>query len=364
MPTDSDFQTVTAESLQRIDDIFTIALDFKTKALTDIDTLVVAAQAHIALLDGETFDPTISGSLDLAYATPTEATEPDYSTEGPNDPSLEALSGVAPFSYTDSTYVALIKTEMQAKLVSVLSDNLIVPTAIWDAIYERARGKLSAQQVTDEWNASDLDAARGWSQPSEGGNADLDRIQDQVSQQTIALIVEQAIAEAKERHDDLWKAMQNGTQFEGMWIGEQHQRQLRLLDAAKAAVSQNVAINAQLIQHNDLLIRQYAIKWDSQMKHVAAATARYSARVQARLGSVQSESARLGYQKTMIDQGIKIEEGVTNLAIKRTELAQVLVESLTQVANLMAAMAQGALSASDVSVGTGTGYSYSENLTL
>ena len=64
-------------------------------------------------------------------------------------------------------------------------------------------------------------------------------------------------------------------------------------------------------------------------------------------------------------RAVQTEQGATNLAIEKAKLSEINIRALEQVASLMAAMAQGALAASAVSVGTdtsyGLNYSYDRN---
>ena len=363
MPQDSDFQTVTAESLQRIDDIFVIAQNFQTEALTRMDTMITQATAQAAALNAVTYSPSFD-THNLTYSGPGAVSAPDYSAEGPSAPTLDSLNANPTFSYTDGGYTDLLKTEIDTALSNVFGGTTIVPTAIWDAIYLRAKGKLTLAQTGRDWEASNFGANLGWVYPSQTTNARLDASQEQTDRETIALVVEQAIQEARERHTDYWQAVKDGTQFENVWIQEYQQRENRALQAAVQAVTQANAINQLIIASNDQILREYGIKWDNALKHIEASTRRFAVLVQEAGQDIDSERARLGYEQAKLDKGFKTEDGDTQLEISRAELGNILVQSLTQTANLMAAMAQGALAASDVSVGTGTSYTYGESLTL
>ena len=352
-----DFDQVTADSLQRIDDIFQLATDFKDTALTNMDTLIAAATAHIALLDAETFSPDYT-DLDLAYNSPTDVTEPDYSGEIPADPTFENLKTIDDFSFAGGSYSGLIKTEMQTKFTDVFGGTLIVPAAIWTEIYERALERITAQQESNEWAAYDRTAALH-DLPTESTLAALESVQEQTNADTVALIVEQAIAEAKERHADVWKAMEQGTPFETAWMSDHHREQDRELEAAKQVVLTAVQANESLIRSNDLLLRQWGMKWEAPLRAISAATERYGVRLRRMGVDIDSENSRRGYEALRVQKGLDDERGATDLAVRKAQLAEILVNSLTTVSNLMAAMAQGALAASDVSVGTGSSYDYS-----
>jgi len=380
MPTDSDFQQVTADSLQRIDDIFTIATDFKTLALAKVDALNTTANAHIALLDSETFEPTFDilsySGLNLTYAgAPSDVSLPDLSNTDQSDITLADQRDLDDFSFSNSPYAGLVKNETQSKLISVLGGTIIIPEAVKDAIFQRSLAKLAAAQARREWDASNFGAAKRWQLPSVATLARLDRAEEETDRQQIELTVTETINEWSERHKDTWNAIQQGIPFEQAWMSDHHQAEDRELRAAEATVRNAIAINTQLIQHDDLRLRQYGIKWERTLQRIGEETRRYQALISEEQLGIQSEQARLGYEtlnvRKVIDEyravgerGLSIEQGVTSLAINKAELAKVLVESLTQIANLMAAMTQGALAASDVSVGTGTNYSYAESVTI
>ena len=363
MPQDTDFQLVTAESLQRIDEIFTLANTFKTDTLTRMDTMITQATTLVDTLSTVAYSPTFD-THNLTYSSPSSASAPDYSGTGPAAPTLDSLNAHPTFSYTDGGYTDLLKTEIDTALSNVFGGTTIVPTAIWDAIYTRAKGKLTLAQTGRDWEASNFGANLGWSYPSQVTNARLDRSQEQTDRETIALVVEQAIQEARERHTDYWNAVQQGVAFENIWIQEYQQREGRALEAAVQAVTQANAINQLIIASNDLDLREYGIKWETPLKYIAEETKRFAVLVQEASQDIDSERTRLGYEQAKLDKGFRTEDGDTNFEVQRAQLGEVLTNALSQVANFMAAMAQGALAASDVSVGTGTSYGYDENLQL
>jgi len=352
-----DFDQVTQESLTRIDDIFSLATAFKDRALSDMDAMITAATAHITLLDSETFAPDYTG-LDLTYTAPTEPSKEDYSSLIPADPTFSNLKTLDDFSFTNSAYTGLIKTEMQSNFVNVLGGELIIPIAVKNDIYQRALEKIQAKQADHEWAAQNHGASLGWELPSESTLAGLEQAQEESLQAIITLVVEESIAEFKERHDDVWKAMEQGTPFESAWMSDHHRGEDRELEAAKQAILVAINANDNLIRSNDLLLRQWALKWEGPLKAIQVATERYSAEVRWGGIEVSSEEARRGYEALELQKELEEEKGEIALAIKKAELAEILVQSLTQVANLMAAMSQGALAASDVSVGTKTSYGY------
>jgi len=357
-----DFNQTQDKSMQRIDDIFDLAREFRDRALSDIDTLVAAATAHISLLDGEAFAPSYDG-LDLSYDKYSAPEEPDYSDLAPTDPEFDTPKTLDDLSHVDTPYTGLIKNEMQANFINVLGGSLIVPTVVWEDVFQRALEKVMTLKAAQEWEAQNMGASLGWELPAESTLAGLEQAQEQGLQAAIALIVEKAIAEAKERHADVWHAMEKGTPFEGMWMGDHHKAEDRKLEAAKQHILLAIAANDQMLRSDDIKLRQWAMKWETPLKAIAAGTDRLNARARVSALAIESETARRGYEALKLDKGLKEEAGKTDLAVQKAELAKVLVDSLTQIANLMAAMAQGALAASDVSVGTSAsyGYSYSDN---
>lgn len=370
----TDFQRVTDESLRRLDDIFELAEEFKTLAVNKADELISLVETHLNELAGADFnvaDPDVPTLLLAEYDVDTEIIEPDYDTLTPDDPLLVDVHTVSQFSFTDTAYTAQIKTEMKAKFVSVLGDNPIVPVDIWDDIFERAAGKLSDRQVADEWAAQNQAGGFGWELPSEVLLAGLNTVQDKFSGEVIALVVEQAIAEAKERHADIWKAMETGAGWESIWIGDHHKKQDRALEAAKEAVQQAIAINDQIIRSNDSLLRYYGMKWEMPLKAIEAATARFLAKIQYEKMDIESESVRLDFYKAQAtfmvetykaNSGLLLEEekGRVGLIVDRANLGKIIVDAVQAIGNMLAGMTQAALAASDTSVGTASQFGYSE----
>jgi hypothetical protein len=272
--------------------------------------LAEAAQTQINLADIEYSLNT--GSWSSIYATPYDVPEePTFTGEAPTDPALTSVGTVTPFdkseapdvsfdmtgapgdgpgtsltalpeltalslptfsttvpeidvasltsaySYTEPTYTALVKSQTQAELTSVLGGSLIVPIAVWDALWDRAAADLAKVQVADTWAASNLAAGLSMSgMVSEALTSRLETAQQRTSDAAVKTKLEQSIQEATQRREDLWNAVTQAIAFEGLWLTHHEALAGRALAAAaKAHEALVAATNVNILRFNALLER-------------------------------------------------------------------------------------------------------------
>jgi len=358
---DPTFIGVTTQVQDRIDTIATLGESWVNTTLTQMEALATQADALLDILSNETYVPTFD-SLNLTYSGPTTPVEPtEPVTEAPTDPTLNTLESVTAFSWSETPYTELMKAKTKAALDAVFDGSLVISAAIWDAMWNRVATSLVEQQVGEEWAASNLGASLGWDLPSETTLARLDVAQDETSKRLSVQRLEKVIQEAVQRREDLWNSVTKGTTFEQIWQQHHSATENRALEGAIAVVQQAIAINTQLLAQDNVEIQLYLAKWEGLNKKYLTVAALYQARISAAGLTITSEEARRGFESLKLDKGFKTEDGVTNLAIQTARLTvEQAIGVLSKLADLAAGMAQAALSASDVSLGTGTHYQYSE----
>lgn len=360
------FTDVTEQVLARSDELSNQADIWGADTASRMDALAAEASAKLGILDNESYIPDFSG-LDLGYngpggTQPEYETAPDYSSEGPADLTMtdgdtlsEDPAATTAFSFTEGTYVPILKTEIGAALTSVLGGNLLLPTAVVTAMYDRVVLEFGREQVAAEWAASDNGASKGWELPAIATLARIVKAEDQSSKRLSAALLESYIQEWVNKQTDMWNAVKEGTTFEGMWIDDYHKLQDRSLEAAKATVDKAISINDDVIKRDDLKLRKYASEWAAFGEQIRAEVARMQADIASVRLVIDSEQARHLYESSIVAKGTKVEDGETGLAIERAKLVvENSLGTLTQLASLTANVAMALMAASDVSLGTGT----------
>lgn len=356
------FAEISDTTLQQQTALFNIADGWANDTLGRMDALAAAAQTQITALNGVTYSPEFDG-VSLLYVEPDEAVEPDYSASGPADPVIEVIDAISDFTFNNATYTAQLKATILGVLTNVMGGNVVVANAVWDALWDRVVSDNSRQQVAEEWDASNIGAMLGWTMPSEATASRLDKAQDRSSERISETRLEKAIQEAQQGREDYWNAVTRGNEFEQLWINEHNVNQSRILEAERSRVQSQAIIEELLIKVSDLNVRVYIAKWDGILKEVQAISDHLRARTGKYQAEVQSEQARQGFEALKVDKGLRTEDGELRLAIENARLSvENSLGALAKLAELAAAMAQAAYSASDVSLGTAA--SVSENLNI
>lgn len=296
------------KTFQRLDDI---ASDANTWTQYTQDTMTSLATAAETVIDLSAIDYVLDTTgLDLTYTPYTVPTEPTFDAEAPDDPSVYTVQSVTPvdistppdsninttgtpgsapttvlsslptlaalslptfstsvpaidvdqlvatYSYNEAAYTALVQDETQTLLLSVLSGTTLIPSATYDAIYDRGAADIARKQVDQEWAASNLAAAHSMSGlATENLAVGLAQAKQEGIEALSRLRLEQSTNEVVMTRDDMLVALREATNFEGMWL--QHHEQVAgraLASAAKAHEAQVAVFNANVSRYNALLV--------------------------------------------------------------------------------------------------------------
>lgn len=352
---------VTALALDRINDIAQLSVTLKDDALGMMESLKTQAEDLLTALDGVTFEPDFAG-IDADYTAPTIPTdEPDAPADAPDMPTLSTLVDVGSFTYTDTPYTALVKTQIQSVLTAVLGGTGLLSDAVYDALWSRVEADLLRTQTAAEWDATDAGARLGWKLPTEATLTRLDAAADTASRASAKARLEQILAEATQRREDKKAAISDGTQFENVWIGEHNARQTRLLEAEMKRIEGSIAINNALIAQDDLALKAFGIQWAAILQRIQAVVELWKGRLAPVTAAIESERVRLGFETLKQERAMGVETEDTKLEVTRAAtILPHMLGTLTSIAQMTAGLAQAALSASDVSVGTSAPWGYSE----
>lgn len=329
-----------------------------------MEQLKADVSAASTALQSETFDPTILSSL--LYQAPDAAAEPDYSASGPSGgPDLVDLGedGVPAFVYTDARYIGQVKNQTKKQLLKAIAGEVpFLPKSVFDVLYDRAASDLGVALVAATWNASNQGAAMGWVLPSETTLGNLNAANDGYAKETSRLRTEHFIKEWALKHEDMWKGIGQGGEFEKLWLNEHNSYHARLLDAAGQTVKYAIDINNELIARNDQAIAAYAEEWKAVAIRIGAETQRFQSRIQNAGTLIDGQKTKLGFESKEIDTGLAVEAGKTQLAVQAAQLeVESVLQSLSKLAELAANVSMALMSASDVSLGTGTSFGTSES---
>lgn len=356
------YQLISDEVLATHNELQADADTWGADTLVRMDALAAEASSQLSVLSGLSYLPTFTDDLD--YVAPASVSAPDYSALGPSMPTLVDLGtdAVTAFSYTDSAYTAQLKNLMKTKLnIAIAGEVPYLPDGVFDAMYDRMLADMQAQYVADQWAATERGAALGWVLASETTLAGQAVADDAYSKARSIARASEFVKEWTLKHDDMWKGMTEGAKFENMWISEHHQRQTRLLDAAKATVDEAIRINADIIARNQQDLAAYTAEWQGLAIRIKSEVDMFQALIQNVGASIDSEKARFAYEDKQVSKSISNEDGETNLRIEDAKLAvENALGTLSKLAELSANISMALMSASDVGLSTGTNFGASE----
>lgn len=166
-------------------------------------------------------------------------------------PQFTELAPDPVLQWTEPVYASDVKTAVEEKLYSLLAGGTGIPPAIERAIWERARsreemGALQAvQQVTQQW------AAMGHRLPQGALDGRVIAISEATAQKLNELSRETAIEAAKLEQQNIQFAVQQGINYEQVFVGVFLAVVQRNFDAAKFAVETQLQVfNSQIALFN------------------------------------------------------------------------------------------------------------------
>lgn len=354
---DPRIEVIADQALAQTTDLMALAESLKNEALGQLGNMLSTAQQLAGTLTGLLYTEDDTASFD--WSAPEFPEEPDLAEENPPEvPELDELNDAPTYTeWTGSPYTEMLKTAIKNLLTSVLGGSAYISDAIYDAIFLRAAQALTKQQTADEWKATNMGAQLGWKLPSEVTLMRLAEVQDQTSEKQAMLRLEQAIAEAVQKREDMRAAVVDGTAFEKSWIDKWNAEESRSLEAAKANVEIANQINKLIIESNDLKIRSYTSQWQAIQTKYAAIAAIYEVRMKQPQILVSAGQVLQGFAAADSDHGIRIADGRAKMTVDaNTAAANVVMQALTALTHTMAGMAQAAMSAADISVSAGASF--------
>jgi len=358
-----DFDAVADEARNRLAEIKNYADEFLLEATADMTALEAQATTLLALADGLTADPAYDSSPDLDLTALPSASPPSYQSEGPThadlDDALKTQHAVAAYSFTNTSYGdGQVGAAASARLSALLGGATIVPTAIWSDIISRAEAKLAEAKVDAELAAAETSANLGYELPGPRLLEGLTLAWDGHDEALVDNAIKGAIDEVKERQSDLWKAVENGVIFEQLWISHHHQMQSRALQSAIDAFEHGLNENDKILLGNDQTLKVFAEKNRQVAGRLLEETKLYQARIAEAEAANRESMVQLAFSRVALKHGLADEKTRVTARLLQAKLVEKITDTLQKVAEMMAAMAQGAIAASDVSLGASTGYNY------
>ncbi len=359
------YEVVTDQVLATHNELVADADRWGADTITRMDTLAAAVETQLDVLSGTVFSPTFTDSLDYygpGGTRPDFAAEPEYGAEGPNPPELTELNAISALDFTDSAYTGLVKAGIQAVINDATAGTVIMPSAVYDAMYARLVADFAAKYVGATWAASERGASLGWgSGRSEQTAAALARADDAYSKDIAEARLGEFVKEWTLKHEDIWKGVENGDKFESTWIGEHNSGQDRSLKAAMAVLDSAIKINEHLIAQDNLRLQSYGIQWKGFADRIQATASMFNARIANATSAIASEEGRHRFEATQVDKALKTEDGEVNLALENAKLqVQNTLQTLTSLMQVAANIGMALMSAQDVSLGTGSNFGTSE----
>lgn len=356
-PEEPTIGVIADRALTQTYDLMQLADNLKNEALSQLGNMLTTAQGLATTLTGLLYSE--QDTANLSWSAPTFPDEPDLADENlPEAPTLDELNPAPTYTeWSGQPYTEMLKNAIKTLLANVLGGSAYISDAVYDAIFLRAAQALTKQQTADEWKATNLGAQLGWKLPSEVTLMRLSEVQDQTSEKQAMLRLEQAIAEAVQKREDMRAAVVDGTAFEKTWIDKWQEEENRRLEAAKANVEIAIQINQAILASNDLQIRFYSSQWQAIQTKYAAIAAIYDVRMKEPLALVSAGQVLHSFAATNVDRGVRIADGTAKTVVEaHTTAANVVMQALTSLTQTMAGMTQAALSAADISVSAGASF--------
>jgi NAD(P)-dependent dehydrogenase (short-subunit alcohol dehydrogenase family) len=314
-----------------------------------------------------------TGALDVSQLGPlpdpmqqfNAPVRPDLSTDFPNAPVLPTVN----YSYTEEDYNSILLTEVQAKLIDLVTNarqtglNPVIEQQLWD----RGRERTTAVMQGLVTNIAKQFAAAGWTLPT-GDEVDATlQAQEAKAEADITESRNIAVAQADLEQKNLQFGIIQAIAMEAQMMNLFTATRQRALESAKQAVETIISI----IKSD---IDVYIANIDAQTKKLNATVAVYTADAEVYKTQIEGEStriladmdivkAKLEFFTKKVDVDIDAFKANVSLFLAQKELILKAKETETQLLAQVAASIGGAVNFG-ASMSASTGYSNTPLVTM
>ena len=276
--------------------------------------------------DASSLLPTVPTLEDITLPTAPTLSLPTFTATAPSDVPATPLDT---FTYEDEDYSSTLFTDIETKVSSWMSGVQVIPTTIWNTLWDRARAQQNKEYLAAKNEASIRWGSRGFSAPPGQWNADLQKINQERLNQSSETSREIAIRNAEYVRDDIKFAVQQGIALENLTVNLFNSRMQRAFEAAKYSFQAGIDIfNSKITLYN----AQYAAyKVEADV---------YRSRIEAELSRLEVYKAELDGQRLIADlnqqdialYNAQLQSVLTHIEIYKGQLAG--VESQVRVDGL------------------------------
>jgi len=256
------------------------ALDAEVPTDAPIASVVTIPDAPVITLPTE---PTLR---DLTLPSVPTVTLPTFTATAPIN---TAVSPGNTFSYEYEDYTTQMPT-LVARIKEMLAGGTGLPAAIWNALWEKARGRedltaaKAVAEATDEW------AGRGFSLPAGVLDKTIQGIRQDNQDASNQLSRDIAIEQAKMEVENIRFAVSQGIAYEGQYINLHMQEMQLAYETAKYTVEAAISVyNAQISAYN------------AELQAYIAETQVHRTLIEAEMANIELYKAQLEGQKLIGD---------------------------------------------------------------
>lgn len=208
-------------------------------------------------------------------------------------PTLDIQTLHTTFSFAEPVYTERVSPLVRAGIERVLSGDMGIPQAYWEAIWTEAANDLAKQQVGALRNARNRGAASYWGLPTEAVLAASRAIQDETTRNLSKARLEQAKQQAVFAREDFWQGVQQGIAYEQQWLAFHEQVANRALAAAEQAVKLAIEIQNAIIQQHNLRLEAAKITGELANTKIQSAMSRNAQLIQIMNAKLQLEEFKI-----------------------------------------------------------------------
>ena len=250
----------------------------------------------------------------LSLSTPTFAgvdLHTDYLSKLENIPTLD-LVAPTPYSYARGpAYASELLSKLQSTLNQRLAGGTGLPTAVEQAIWDRARSRETQVALANEAEVMRTSEAMGFQLPSGVTAAQLRDAQQVYYDKLSGLSRDISIKQAELEQENLKQTIASGMQLEGQLIDYSYKLEQLSFDAARVAAENAIQVhNAQVEQFKALLTayNTYATAYGTIMDAELSKVEVYKAELQAEQTKAQVNQSLVHQYKAQIEAGLSYVE--------------------------------------------------------